>query len=98
MVARDESGKFLKGSTGNPRGRLPKEREQRYYEILMTSVTFEDWAVIVKKAAEQARRGDAKAREWLSDHLVGKPDENMNGNLAIVVRHEGNNPDPTGAA
>ena len=63
-----------------------------------SSVTYEDWAAIVKKAAEQARRGDAKAREWLSDHLVGKPDENMSGNLAIVVRHEGNNPDPSGAA
>ena len=75
MAERDDNGRFIKGSTGNPRGRLPREREEKYYNILMQSVTFVDWEAIVKKAAEQAKRGDAVARKWLSDYLIGPPIE-----------------------
>jgi hypothetical protein len=34
---------------------------------------MESWRAIIAKAVEQARDGDAKARKWLSNHLVGKP-------------------------
>ena len=84
MAERDENGRFVKGTTGNPRGRLPKEREDKYYNILMTSVTFDDWKVIVRKAAEQARRGDAQARKWLADYLVGSPEQNVNLKTDII--------------
>jgi len=73
MGDRDENGRFAKGSTGNPRGRAPREREERYYEILMSAVTFDVWEQIVKKAAEQAKKGDAMARKWLADYIVGSP-------------------------
>jgi hypothetical protein len=75
MTDRDASGKFVKGQSGNPTGRAPKEREQRYYDILMTSVTFDDWREIVLKAKDQAKRGDQAARKWLADYLVGPPVE-----------------------
>jgi hypothetical protein len=77
MAQRDENGRFIKGNTGNPRGRLPKEREERYYEITLSAVTFEDWQQIVKKAAEQAKRGDAVARKWLGDYLVGAAQQKL---------------------
>ena len=64
---------FKKGVSGNPAGRAPKAREERYSEILISSVTFEVWEQIVKKAAEQAKKGDQAARKWLSDYLVGPP-------------------------
>jgi len=64
------NGQFAKGHSGGP-GRPRKEREERYYEITMSAVTFEDWKRIVQKAAAQAKRGDAQARKWLSDFLVG---------------------------
>jgi hypothetical protein len=73
MAERDENGRFVKGATGNPRGRMRKEREERYYEIMLSAVTFDDWKEIVKKAAQQARRGDAVARKWLADYLIGAP-------------------------
>jgi len=73
MAERNDKGQFVKGETGNPKGRPAKEREGRYYEILMSTVTFEVWAEIVKKAAEQARKGDQAARKWLADYLVGPP-------------------------
>jgi phage terminase large subunit len=72
---RDEKGRFIKGSSGNPRGRSPKDREERYYQILMTAVTYANWERIVMKAVEQAKRGDTQARKWLTDYLVGSPIE-----------------------
>jgi len=86
-MTRDDKGRFVKGETGNPKGRSPKEREERYYEITLSTVTFEDWQAIVKKAADQARKGDAVARKWLSDYLVGpvqqKVDVNTTGEMVI---------------
>ena len=73
MADRNEKGQFVKGNSGNPTGRAPKDREERYYEILKTTVTFDEWASIIKKAVDQAKRGDSVARKWLSDYLIGPP-------------------------
>lgn len=67
---RDANGRFVKGNSGGP-GRPPKAREERYLQILQSTLTFTDWADIVKKAGEQAKRGDKDARKWLTDYLVG---------------------------
>lgn len=72
MQERDDGGKFAKGNPGGP-GRPKKEREQRFYEITLTTVTFEDWKAIVGKAVVQAKKGDPVARKWLSDYLMGQP-------------------------
>ena len=72
MPARDDSGQFAKGNPGGP-GRPKKEREERFYEITLTVVTFEDWKSIVWKAVADAKRGDAVARKFLADYLMGPP-------------------------
>ena len=77
MAERDENGRFIKGHTGNPSGRAPKEREERYYSILMSACTFEDWKRIIEKAVEQAKRGDGQARKWLADYLVGTAEQRL---------------------
>ena len=69
-VERNEKGQFVKGNGGGP-GRPPKEREIRYYEIMQTACTFKEWRAICQKAVDQAKRGDATARKWLTDYLVG---------------------------
>ena len=83
MTDRGPDGKFVKGHSGGP-GRPPRQREERYYEITMNTVTFEDWTQIVRKAADQAKKGDAVARKWLSDYLVGVPEQTVNMNEIIV--------------
>lgn len=95
MTERDASGKFVKGNSGNPTGRAPREREERYYEILKTKVTYTDWGDIIDKAVLQAKKGDAVARKWLADYLVGPPIERKeisgkDGN-AIFVTLKGDN-------
>ena len=89
-MTRDEKGRFVKGNSGGP-GRPPKEREERYYEITMTACTYKDWEAIIKKAIEQAKRGDAIARKWLSDFLVGTPDQNVNLRSSIIVNWDADN-------
>lgn len=76
MADRDDKGRFVKGNKASP-GRLPAAREYRYYDILMTEVTLKDWKAIVSKAGDQARRGDATARKWLSDYLLGPPKQKL---------------------
>ena len=73
---RDEKGRFVPGNKASP-GRAPREREERYYAILMSTCTFEDWKRIIEKAVEQAKRGDAQARKWLADYLVGTAEQKL---------------------
>lgn len=72
-IARDSKGRFVKGASGNPQGRLPKQIEQSYLQVSESVCTFDVWREITMKAIEQAKRGDARARQWLSDYLIGKP-------------------------
>ncbi len=69
---KNHPGLFQPGNAGGP-GRPKKEREARYLEITLNTVTFEKWADVVKKALEQALTGDKDARKWLSEYLVGVP-------------------------
>lgn len=72
-MARDSKGRFVKGVSGNPQGRLPRQTETSYLQVSESVCTFDVWREIVAKAVEQAKRGDARARQWLSDYLIGKP-------------------------
>ena len=78
MTDRDENGRFTngnqaaKGNKGGP-GRPPKAREERFLEITLSKVTYKDWAEIVERAVTQAKRGDATARKFLADYLLGPP-------------------------
>jgi len=70
VTERDKNGRFAQGNGGGP-GRPRKERSERYYEILMTACTYDEWKSIVKKAVAQAKNGNHTARKWLGDYLVG---------------------------
>lgn len=72
-MTRDEKGRFIKGVSGNPKGRSPREVEEEYRQILVTSVTKEDWAMIVKRAVSDAKKGDTAARKFIADYLIGLP-------------------------
>ena len=77
MAERNEKGQFVKGGVGNPKGRPKKAREDRYYEIAMSAVPFPQWNRIFSKAAKQAEAGDAQARKFLADYLLGPPQQRI---------------------
>ena len=79
---RDKNGQFVKGSEGGP-GRPPRAKEERYFEAMRSACSLVEWRKIVKKAVEQAKRGNHPARKFLADYLLGSP----------LQRHELSGPD-----
>ncbi len=73
-VWKDARGRFVKGGPGGP-GRPRRSVEESYLQTLYQVVKREDWREIIQKAVEQAKKGDDRARRWLSEYLVGKPTE-----------------------
>jgi hypothetical protein len=74
-MTRDEKGRFIKGITGNPKGRPTRAKEERYYEILISTVTKDNWKAIIERAIYDAKKGDTSARKWLADYVIGPPVE-----------------------
>lgn len=72
VPGRDEHGRYIKGHKSNG-GRKPRAVEESYLDIMLGEVSPEDWRRITAKAKEQAMRGDAVARKWLSDYIIGPP-------------------------
>ena len=97
MGDRDASGKFVKGNPGGP-GRKKREVETDYLIALVKAVSMEDWEAIVHKAVVQARHGDAVARKWLADYIIGAPVQRQEvtgadgGRVEIVVTYESPTP------
>lgn len=73
MRQRDEKGRFIKGNNANPNGRPPKAREQEFLNVTIAAVSCGDWIEIIQKAVWQAKKGDASARKFLADYLIGPP-------------------------
>ena len=69
-AVRDAHGRFLPGNKCST-GRRPVAVERRYLEITQANCTEADWAPIVQRAVADAKRGDHRAREWLSRYLIG---------------------------
>lgn len=74
-MVRDKKGRFVPGVSGNPKGRSTKTKEERYLDILISTVTEQDWQAIVRRAVSDAIKGDSTARKWLADYLIGPPVE-----------------------
>ena len=74
---RDKAGRFTKGHPGNPNatGRPKRKTEDEYLLALQKCVKPEDWKAICQRAVIDAKKGDRSARQWLSDYLLGKPQQ-----------------------
>ena len=73
---RDTKGHFTKGHPGGP-GRPRRSVERDYLATLSKVVSIEDWAQICKRAVEDAKEGNAKAREWLTRYCLGKDPQSL---------------------
>jgi hypothetical protein len=67
---RNSNGTFAKGNRGGP-GRPRRDVEYDYLVALSQGVKLADWKKIVKRASDDAKQGDWRAREWLSRYLLG---------------------------
>jgi len=91
MAERDDNGRFIKGNKASP-GRTKRLIEERYLKRFSSTVKVAEWREIILKAIDQAKRGDPRARQWLSDYLVGKPIQGIeleqDGNIILKVVHD----------
>lgn len=85
MADRNDKGQFIPGSGGGP-GRPKRRTEEQYLDAMISRVTVKDWREIVDKAVSQAKRGDSRARVWLSDYLLGPAPQRL--------QHEGSDGGP----
>lgn len=59
--------------------------EADYLSTLLEVVTQEDWGEVVKGAVTAARYGDAVARNWLAQYLMGKPDARVPNPIVSII-------------
>lgn len=69
---------WQKGQTSPNPGRKPRPVEQRYAEIFREACTPADWQAICARAVSDAKQGDARARAWLGEYLIGRPPQTLN--------------------
>ncbi|MEY3288219.1 MAG: hypothetical protein RLZZ419_461 [Pseudomonadota bacterium] len=78
---------YIKGNANHRR------TEGDYMSTLLETVTLDDWQDVVNTALTAAKNGDAQARAWLAQYLVGKPASKAPSPLTVVVQQlNGENP------
>jgi len=63
-----------------------RRTEGDYMGVLLETVTLDDWRAVVRKARTLAQAGDAQARAWLAQYLMGKPAGSAPTPLTVVVQ------------
>lgn len=85
MTGRTSSGQFAEGNTFG-KGRPKRETERDYLIALREICTIDDWKEIMKRAVEDAKKGDARARQFLANYMIGTRQEGVF--MAIAVEEE----------
>ncbi|MBI1900480.1 MAG: hypothetical protein HYS13_05110 [Planctomycetia bacterium] len=75
---RNANGKFAPGNLGGP-GRPRRAVERDYLAALSDAVSLDDWKAVVARAVADAKAGDARARDWLSRHVLGADPPSLKG-------------------
>jgi hypothetical protein len=81
---RDDLGRFVTGNAGGP-GRPRRAVEQDYLAALLDTVPLTRWMNIVARAVEDAEKGDARARSWLSAYLLARQPEALTTLAAVEM-------------
>jgi len=71
---------FIKGTSRHRR------TEGAYMAALLDTVELKDWREVVKNTVDAAKKGDAAARTWLAQYLIGKPGLTAPAPLTVVVQ------------
>lgn len=86
-MAKRKQQNLIKGTANHRR------TEGDYMSTLLDTVTLEDWQDVVSNTLAAAKQGDAQARAWLAQYLVGKPAGKAPSPLTVVVQQlNGDNP------
>jgi hypothetical protein len=83
-----KSTRWQPGQSGNPKGRMRREHEDRLYEVVVSKVTPEALSEILDKAITDAKAGDKDARAWLGKiaNLEKRDTDAVLAGAAVEVR------------
>ncbi len=79
-MARKKQQELIRGHAAHRR------TEGDYMGVLLETVTLNDWRAVVNSARTLAQAGDAQARAWLAQYLMGKPAGSAPTPLTVVVQ------------
>jgi hypothetical protein len=63
-----------------------RRTEADYMAALLEAVPLEDWRAVITATVAAAKAGDAGARAWLAQYLIGKPGATAPAPLTVVVQ------------
>jgi hypothetical protein len=63
-----------------------RRTEADYMGVLLDAVPLEEWREVVSATVAAAKAGDATARAWLAQYLVGKPGMTAPAPLTVIVQ------------
>ena len=63
-----------------------RRTESDYMGALLDAVTLDDWRDVVAGTLQAAKGGDAQARNWLAQYLIGRPEGKAPTPLTVVVQ------------
>ena len=61
-----------------------RRTEADYMGVMLDAVPLEDWRAVVSATLAAAKLGDAAARAWLAQYLVGRPSTAAPTPLTVV--------------
>ena len=79
-MSRHKNETLVKGASSHRR------TESDYMDVLLEKVSLDDWREVVGNTLIAAKNGDASARAWLAQYLVGKPAGKAPTPLSVVVQ------------
>src|SRR5574337_74 len=62
-----------------------RRTEADYMGVLLDCVSLDDWRDVIAGTLQRAKQGDAQARAWLAQYLVGRPEAKAPTPLTVVV-------------
>lgn len=90
-MVRDNRGRFVKGQSGNPKGRLPRATEDQYRGVVNDTITLERFAAMLEKQVQRAERGDLAAFNTIAKLLgldIQKVQNQHDGEITVKIIYE----------